>query len=325
MTTSLTPSKTVTGTDRHGRAIRTENLTKRYGRNRGVTELNLDIAEGEFFGFLGPNGAGKTTTIRLLMNEIHPTSGRANVFGLDCMSDSVKIKRLTGYLPGEFMLYPGMTGAQTLKYLSSLRGGVDWKHIAGLAERLQLDLSKKFREYSHGNKQKVGIIQAIMHKPRLLILDEPSNGLDPLNQHELFNLLRELRNEGATVFLSSHIMSEVESTCDRVALIREGKMVKMGSIGDLADLKCHYLEISFKGKAQTDFLRSLEGVDQLEIGETAEGDTVRCIVSQEILGSVVKHFAQYEILDFVSHEPSLENIFMDFYGNGKSATLPEGR
>jgi ABC-2 type transport system ATP-binding protein len=135
--------------------------------------------------------------------------------------------------------------------------------------------------------------------------------------------VRELRNEGATVFLSSHIMSEIESTCDRVALIRESKMVKVGSIGDLADLKCHYLEISFKGKAQTDFLRSLEGVDQLEIGETADGDTVRCIVSQEILGSVVKHFAQYEILDFVSHEPSLENIFMDFYG--KSANLSEGR
>jgi ABC-2 type transport system ATP-binding protein len=298
----------------NNKAIVTDKLTKNYGRNRGIIELDLEVNQGEIFGFLGPNGAGKTTTIRLLMDLIKPSSGHAFIYNLDCQQNSIEIKKFIGYLPGEFSLYPHLTGAQTLKYFASLRGQVEWKHITELAERLQLDLSKKFREYSHGNKQKVGIIQAVMHKPRLLIVDEPTNGLDPLNQQEFYKLIRELREQGSTVFMSSHIMSEVETTCDRV-----GQLVRIGNMDELVDLKRHHLEVIFEEPAPVEFLRALPGLDQLELGEKDGHQMVQCIVRQDTLGEVVKLLARYPIADFISREPSLETIFLDYYSNPVAA------
>jgi ABC-2 type transport system ATP-binding protein len=215
-----------------------QSLSKSYGPNRGVQHLTFDVAEGEVFGFLGPNGAGKTTTIRLVMGYLKADSGRALVAGLDCWGDSVAVKRLVGYLPGEMALDPGLTGGQLLEYFANLRnhaapGTVDPTYVDQLAQRFGLDPSRKFRQYSHGNKQKVGLIQAFMHRPRLLLLDEPTGGLDPLNQQEFARLVGETRAEGRTVFLSSHILSEIEALCDRVAIIREGQLVHVGTLDAL--------------------------------------------------------------------------------------------
>ena len=207
-----------------------QSLTKRYGSRRGVTDVSFVVREGEVFGFLGPNGAGKTTTIRTVMGFLRPDAGRALVAGHDCWRDPVAVKRLVGYLPTEMALDPGLTGGQLLEYFANLRGGVDSRYVCDLAERFGLDLSRKFRQYSHGNKQKVGIVQAFMHRPRLLLLDEPTSGLDPLNQQEFAALVRETRADGRTVFLSSHILSEVEDLCDRVAIIREGAIVHVGTL-----------------------------------------------------------------------------------------------
>jgi ABC-2 type transport system ATP-binding protein len=215
-----------------------QSLTKSYGSSRGVRDVTFDVAEGEVFGFLGPNGAGKTTTIRQIMGFLKPDSGRALVAGLDCWRDSVAVKRLVGYLPGEIALDPGLTGGQLLEYFANLRnrgapGTVDPAYVAQLAARFGLDPTRKFRQYSHGNKQKVGLIQAFMHRPRLLLLDEPTSGLDPLNQQEFARLVGETRAEGRTVFLSSHILSEIEALCDRVAIIREGQLVHVGTLDAL--------------------------------------------------------------------------------------------
>jgi ABC-2 type transport system ATP-binding protein len=202
--------------------IEAAGLTKSYGRKRGVIDLSFDVAEGEVFGFLGPNGAGKTTTIRLLMGLLFANSGEARIAGLECWRQSVQVKRLVGYLPGELALDPNLTGGQILAYFANLRGGVDKTYLEGLVARLGLDTSRRFRHYSHGNKQKVGLIQAFMHRPRLLMLDEPTSGLDPLNQHEFDRMVAEVRAEGRTVFLSSHILSEVGQEPSGAGGLRDG-------------------------------------------------------------------------------------------------------
>lgn len=294
-------------------AILTENLTKTYGGSRGINDINLQVQPGEVFGFLGPNGAGKTTTIRTLMNLIKPTSGKAFIYGLDCQQQSVEIKKQIGYLPGEYSLYPNLTGAQTLEYFGNLRGGVDWKYVTSLAERLELDMRKKFKQYSRGNKQKVGIIQALMHKPRLLILDEPTGGLDPLNQQEFYKLIDEVRSEGRTVFFSSHIMSEVERTCDRVAIIREGRLVKVGNISELTNLKTHQLEITFAGTVPLAEFKILPGVERVEEVRENGVQILRCLVQADALDAVVKTAARYSLVNFVSREPSLEEVFLNYY------------
>src|ERR671917_1623645 len=204
--------------------IQTERLTKAYGQHRGIADVDLEVRSGEVFGFLGPNGAGKTTTIRIWVDLLRPTSGRALVFGIPSTEDPVAIHRRVGYLPGEFGLYDKLTGGETIEYFANLRGGVDPAYVRALVERLDLDPSRRFREYSKGNKQKVGLVVALQHRPELLILDEPTSGLDPLVQHTFFELVREARAEGRTVFLSSHIIDEVDRTCDRVAIIREGRL-----------------------------------------------------------------------------------------------------
>src|SRR5260221_12356378 len=210
--------------------IQTRQLTKSYVRSRGIIDVTFAIQEGEVFGFLGPNGAGKTTTMRVLMGLLRANNGSATIGGLDCWTQSTEVKKLVGYLPGEFAFDPTMRGAQIIEYLGHLRGGVGQAYLRQLVERLGLDPSKRFREYSHGNKQKVGLVQAFMHRPRLLILDEPTSGLDPLNQQEFNKMLIEVRDDGRSVFLSSHILPEVEQTCDHVGIIREGNLVTVSQV-----------------------------------------------------------------------------------------------
>ena len=214
-------------------AIRTIALTKDYRAGRGLFDLDLQVAPQEVFGYLGPNGSGKTTTIRLLMGMIRPTRGSAYVFGLDSIRDSAEVKRRVGYLPGDVPQFGSLRGGEIVAYLGGMRGGDDQRNVRAIAERFDLDLNRRFREYSSGNKQKLAIVLAFMHRPDLLILDEPTSGLDPLHQQEFYRLLREAQDGGATVFLSSHVLSEVEHVCDRVGIVRSGRLVKVAELDEL--------------------------------------------------------------------------------------------
>ncbi|HEY7332079.1 MAG TPA: ABC transporter ATP-binding protein [Candidatus Limnocylindria bacterium] len=296
--------------------IQTDKLTKSYGSHRGIIEVDLAVAEGEAFGFLGPNGAGKTTMIRTLLDHIRPTSGRATVFGIDTTVDPVAIHRRLGYLPGEFALYDKLTGGQTIEYFANLRGGVDRAYQDQLVRRLDVDPSRKFREYSKGNKQKIGLIIALQHRPDLLLLDEPTSGLDPLIQQEFYAVIREAKAEGRTVFLSSHILSEVEKTCDRVAIIREGRLVRVDRTDALRDLAHHTVELVFAGPVPADEFASLPGVSDV----VAEDHVLRMRVSGNI-APVVRAAARYELADFVSREPSLEETFLAEYGKGATEAV----
>jgi len=289
--------------------IEIEGLTKSYGSHRGIIDIDLVVEAGEAFGFLGPNGAGKTTTIRTLLDHIRPTRGRARIFGVETTADPVAIHRRIGYLPGEFVLYDKLTGRQTIDYFAHLRGGVDAGYQAELVERLDLDLSRRFKEYSKGNKQKIGLVIALQHRPDLLILDEPTSGLDPLVQQTFYEIIREAKAEGRTVFLSSHILSEVEKTCDRVAIIREGRLVKVGRTEDLRDLAHHQVELRFAGAVPRAELEGLAGVSDLAIVD----HTATMRVSGSI-ADVVRVAARHELVDFVSREPSLEETFLAEYG-----------
>ena len=292
-----------------GDIIHVEHLTKSYGKQRGVVDLTFSVAPGEVFGYLGPNGAGKTTTIRTLIDVIRPTGGSATVLGLDSHRDSVQIHRRVGYLPGEFNLYEQMTGADYLAYLAQLRGVVDEAYVAELAERFDLDLGMKIKSLSHGNRQKVALLQAFMHRPELLVLDEPTQGLDPLMQQEFYRLIAEARSDGRTVFLSSHVMPEIDRVCDRVAIIREGRLVAVEDIGDLKAKEIRTLEVHFAEPVAADGFASLPGVRQAE----AIGDEVRITVAGP-MDAILKALARHEVVDLQSHEPTLEEIFLTFYG-----------
>ncbi len=295
--------------------IRTERLTKSYGEHRGIIDVDLEVQAGEVFGFLGPNGAGKTTTIRTLLDLIRPTSGRAFVFDIETTEDPVAIHRRIGYIPGEFALYDRLTGGQTIEYFGNLRGGVDRAYRDAIVKRLDIDTSRKFKEYSKGNKQKVGLVIALQHRPELLILDEPTSGLDPLVQQSFYELVREAQAEGRTVFLSSHILSEVEKTCDRVAIIRDGVLVKVDRTDALRDLAHHEVELRFAdGTVPSEAFISLPGVSDVKLTD----HTLKMRVSGPIT-PVVQAAARYELLDFVSREPSLEETFLAQYGS----TTPE--
>ena len=290
--------------------IEIKGLTKSYGGKRGIVDVSLDVAEGEVFGFLGPNGAGKTTTIRLLMALLHADAGSARIAGLDCWQQSVEIKRLIGYVPGEPSLDPNLTGGQILEYFGHLRGGVDKAYLKQLIKRLDLDPNRKFRQYSTGNKRKVVLIQAFMHRPRLLILDEPTSGLDPLNQQEFDGMVLDARDEGRTVFLSSHVLSEVEKTCTRVGIIREGSLVKVGDIADLKDIKRYEITISFAHPVPAGAFEKLDGV--VEVETLNNGSAVR-LAMQGAADAVIKAAAQYPVVSLTSYEPSLEDVFLRFY------------
>jgi len=289
--------------------IETQRLTKYYGPHRGIIDVDVDVQQGEIFGFLGPNGAGKTTTIRLLLDLIRPTSGRALVFGIETNVDPAAIHRRIGYLPGEFALFDRLTGGQTIEYFANLRGGVDPLYQADLIARFDLDPSRRFKEYSRGNKQKVGLVIALQHRPELLVLDEPTAGLDPLVQQTFFELLRETVSEGRTAFLSSHILSEVEKTCDRVAIIREGRLVKVDRVEALRDLSHHQVELRFAAPVPAAEFDHLPGVSDV----AADDDVLRMRVTGS-MAPVVQAAARYELVDFTSREPSLEETFLAQYG-----------
>jgi len=293
------------------RALEVAELTKYYGKQRGIVDLTLDVREGEVFGVLGPNGAGKTTTIRILMDLIRPTHGHARVFGKDVRKESVAIKAMVGYLPGELGLWNNLTGRQIITYLANLRGGLDMRYPESLAERLQLDLTRKFRDYSKGNKQKVGLVQAFMHRPRLLILDEPTSGLDPLNQQEFFRMLRDAREDGSTVFLSSHVLSEVEQTSDRVGIIREGRLVRVGTVRDIVAERIYRVTLTLAEPVAPEDVRlftDLPGVSDVEDNANEISFTVRGAVD-----GALKLAAWLPVLSITSREPTLEEAFLKYY------------
>lgn len=303
--------------------IHTDHLTKSYGRSRGILQVTFEIQEGEVFGFLGPNGAGKTTTMRVLMGLLRPSSGSATIAGLDCWRQSPAVKKVVGYLPGEFTFDPGLRGAQIIEYLGHLHGGVDQAYVHNLVERLGFDPTKRFREYSRGNKQKLGLIQACMHKPRLLILDEPTGGLDPLNQQEFYKMVAETQAEGRTIFLSSHVLPEIEHTCDRVAIIREGRLITIDHVSALKDLHQHEVEIRFAGPASLEWFEQIAGVTKATQG--ADSHTVQVSV-QGALTEIIATAGQHGATALETHEPSLEEVFLRFYESGQpsAALVREG-
>jgi ABC-2 type transport system ATP-binding protein len=302
--------------------IEAEKLTKSYGGKRGIADVSFEVEEGEVFGFLGPNGAGKTTTIRLLMALLRANSGIARIAGLDCWKQSLEIKRLIGYMPGEPALDPNLTGGQILEYFAHLRGGVDQSYLKQLVQRFDLDTSRKFRQYSTGNKRKVVLIQAFMHRPRLLILDEPTSGLDPLNQQEFDRMVIDARDEGRTVFLSSHVLSEVEKTCTRVGIIRDGSLVRIGGIAEVNAIKRYEITITFADAVPVETFKNLEGVAEVE--SSNEGHALRLTV-QGPADAVIKVAAHFPVVSLTSHEPSLEDIFLRYYeADGAPAKEPQG-
>ena len=294
-------------------AIETRGLSKDYGRGRGLFDLDLEVGEGEVLGYLGPNGAGKTTTIRLLMGLIHPTAGSATIFGLDCQRQAVEIKRHVGYIPGELPQFGGLRGSEVVAYMAGLRGGVDEKVVADICKRFSLDLGQRFREYSRGNKEKLAIVLGFMHRPRLLVLDEPTGGLDPLNQKEFYDMCRESREAGATVFLSSHILSEVEHISDRVGIIRDGRLVRTAKLAELHEIRYREVEIQFAGTVPESAIRTAAGVGQVQVSD----HTVRCIV-RGTFEPLMKALCDSQVISVASHEPSLEEVFLTFYrGDGQ--------
>ena len=289
-------------------AIHTEGLTKHYGKVEALVDLSLDIGPGEVFGFLGPNGAGKTTMIRTVLDEIRPTAGRAQILGMDTHTESVPIRRRIGYLPGDLAMYPNLTGHDLLTYFANLRGGVDWAHVDRLAERLGEDLSKKVGDLSTGNRQKVGLIQAFMNAPDLLILDEPSTGLDPLVQREFQMMLREVAEDGRTVFLSSHTLSEVQRVADRVGIIRHGRLIALETVSELRRKAIRRVELEFAGPVPDRELSAVAGVRELLT------DGWRATLSFEgEMPALLAATSGHELRDVSTQDADLEEIFLAYY------------
>lgn len=295
-------------------AISAERLTKHYGDVRAVQDLDLEIARGEVFGFLGPNGSGKTTTMRTILDLIRPTAGRASVLGMDSHDHAVEIRRHVGYVPGELALYPKLTGRQFLDYFAHLRGGVEWDFVDELAGRFEADLGKRIGEYSTGNRQKIGLIQAFMNRPDVLILDEPSIGLDPLVQQELHAILRDAAAEGRTVFLSSHTLSEVERVADRVGIIRKGRLVVVETIDSLKAKAIRSVTMDFAEEIDPGTFDGVDGIRDAEISGSRAMLTFEGSMS-EVLRVATRH----EIVNLSSAEADLEEIFLTYYRNAEEA------
>ncbi|MBN2405944.1 MAG: ABC transporter ATP-binding protein [Coriobacteriia bacterium] len=290
-------------------AIRTEGLTKHYGKVEALVDLNLEIPPGEVFGFLGPNGAGKTTTIRTMMDEIRATAGSASILGMDTHEKSVEIRKHIGYVPGDLAMYPNLTGRDTLMYFANLRGGVDWAYVDTLAERLDAQLDKKVGDLSSGNRQKVGLIQAFMSKPEVVIMDEPSSGLDPLVQRELQKMMREVAAEGRTVFLSSHTLSEVQRVAHRVGIIRHGRLIALETVQALRSKAMRQVEIELDRPADVDVFRAVEGVTDVR----AQNNHVVMTFGGD-MGALLKVAeGRYGIVDISTQSADLEEIFLTYY------------
>jgi ABC-2 type transport system ATP-binding protein len=288
-------------------AIRTEGLTKHYGRTEALQQVDLEVRPGEVFGFLGPNGAGKTTTIRLLLGLLRPTAGTARVLGMDPWADAAALHRRLSYLSSDLAIWPHLTGAENLELIGNLHGGVDTRYRDVLTERFDFDPHKRGRAYSRGNAQKIGVIAAFMTRPELLILDEPTTGLDPLMAMTFRRCVDEARERGQTVFLSSHVLSEVEALCDRVAIVRRGRLVDVGTLGDLRHLSATTVELTFDGPPPP-----LDGIAGVDVAPADDG-VVRC----EVRGPVqplLDALAGAQVRTIASREPSLEEVFLRYYG-----------
>lgn len=290
--------------------IAMRDLTKFYGHAPALLDVSLEVPPGVIFGYLGPNGAGKTTTVRMLVGLMRPTRGSVTVAGKDVVRERSAAQRHIGYLPGQFVAYPDLTAERYLNYLAGLRGGVDPAVLARLVERLDLDISARIGAMSHGNRQKVGLVQAFMHEPDLLVLDEPTQGLDPLVQREFLTMLREARTAGRTVLLSSHVLSEVQAVADTVAILRHGRLVEVRSVAELTARSLRRLDLTFAATIPDPaLLRAVGGV------RSVRGDGH--VIHVEVDGStddLLKFVAPYGVRDIVSHEPDLEDVFLTYYG-----------
>ncbi len=292
-----------------GAVIETDRLTKRYGDARGIEEISLAVSRGEVFGFLGPNGAGKTTLIRTLLDLLHPTSGSARLFGLDSRRDSLAIRARLGNLPGEFACDPRRTGREIVTLFAALRGMRDLGRTAELAERFSADLDRPVGHLSRGNRQKIGLIQALFHAPELLILDEPTGGLDPLMQEEFHEVVAEERERGTTILLSSHDLDEVERLCDRAAFIRDGRLVAVEHVADLTRRRYRHATVELAEPVDAGELGALDGVSDVQV----DGCQASFGFEAWALDDVVKALARHAVVDLELAHPSLEEVFMTYY------------
>lgn len=293
--------------------IEVRGLTKYYGKTMGIQNLDMFVEKGEVYGFLGPNGAGKTTTIRVLLDLIKKTGGYAKIFGMDVESDSVDVRRRLGYLPGDLGMYKELTGNDYLDHFQLLRGDKGKGRREELSKRFNANLNMRIKELSKGNKQKIGLIQAFDHDPELIILDEPTSGLDPLMQQEFYALLKEEKERGKTVLMSSHIISEVEHVCDRVGIINKGRMVDVEEVHALKDKMGKVVHITF-GSPITEDLFQMEGITDLEV----DGKNVELRIRGS-MDPLIKKLAQYNVENLTATNYSLEELFLDYYGNGNGS------
>ena len=290
-------------------AVSAHGLTKNYGAGRGLFNLNLDVARGEIFGFLGPNGAGKTTAIKLFMGLIYATHGTAEIFGMDVKAQATAIKNLVGYVPGELPQFGGLRASEIIAWMGGLRRELDPTMVTKIAQRLDLDLNSRFREYSRGNKQKLAILLGFVHKPWLLIMDEPTGGLDPLVQQEFNKMVKEATEDGATVFLSSHILSEVEHLCNRVGIIRDGHLVRVERLEEIRRLQIRQVEIKFDSSPPVAQIQAAEGVEEVT---KIDANRIACSVHGSFNG-LLNAISGHDVLNLVSQEPTLEEIFLRHY------------
>ncbi|AGP55600.1 ABC transporter ATP-binding protein [Streptomyces rapamycinicus] len=296
--------------------IELRELTKTYGLRRGLTGLSLDVHAGEVFGFLGPNGAGKSTTIRLLLDLIRPTGGTATVLGLDPRADGIRLRTRVGYLAGDFVCDGRQNVYDYLRFLAALRGGVPQESIDDLADRLGLDQSTKIKKLSKGNRQKVGLVQAFMHRPELLILDEPTSGLDPLVQQTFLDLVLEAAARGQTVFMSSHIMSEVEAVANRIGIIRDGRLAALDTVANLRAGAVRNIEVTFGRPAEAAAFTAADGAGRLRLDESGTTLTGQVIGSPDAL---IKALAQHTVTTLRVTEPALEELFHSYYEGAEAA------
>ncbi|MFW3145974.1 MAG: ABC transporter ATP-binding protein [Thermoplasmatota archaeon] len=292
--------------------IKTSKLTKYYGKARGIIDVDLSVQKGEVFGFLGPNGAGKSTTIRTILDLIRPTSGMALVNGMDPTKEGAKVRRSVGYLPSDFGMYKTLTAEKYLGTLLAMMGHTGPDRIGELADQFQMDLNKRIKDFSRGNRQKVGLVSAFMHYPKLVILDEPTTGLDPLMQQEFYKLVLEEKKAGRTVFLSSHILAEVDAICDRVAIIREGEIIVTEKMSNFKRKTGKIMVVTFAKPVSPEEFRKLPGITEVHL-KNGMRDTLEMTVASNV-DKLIKTLATYEITDLDYKETSLEHLFLHFYG-----------